>query len=245
MSDRKMTRISHLIVGIICIIITQSCSPKQDITPQFELLTGEKTGLSFTNNPTPTQYFNAFNFMYFYNGGGVAVGDFNNDGLQDLFFTANLAPNKMFLNLGDFAFKDITGESGMEGIDGWTTGTTVVDINNDGMLDIYVCQIGEYATVRGKNQLYVCQKIEDGIPYYKDQASEYGLDFSAFSTQASFFDYDLDGDLDMFLMNYSLHQNGTFGQRWTFIGKQHPTFSSFHMTFLLGVILFNNVNFIE
>ena len=218
-----MTRISHLIVGIICIIITQSCSPKQDITPQFELLTGEKTGLSFTNNPTPTQYFNAFNFMYFYNGGGVAVGDFNNDGLQDLFFTANLAPNKMFLNLGDFAFKDITGESGMEGIDGWTTGTTVVDINNDGMLDIYVCQIGEYATVRGKNQLYVCQRIEDGIPYYQDQASDYGINFSAFSTQASFFDYDLDGDLDMFLMNYSLHQNGTFGQRWTFFDKIHPT----------------------
>jgi len=179
--------------------------------------------LSFINQPLPSQYFNAFNFMYFYNGGGVAVGDFNNDGLQDVFFTANLASNKLFINKGDFKFLDVTRESGMEGIDGWTTGTSVVDINNDGMLDIYVCQIGEYATMRGQNQLYICQGIENGIPQYKDNAKEYGLDFSGFSTQASFFDYDLDGDLDMFLMNYSLHQNGTFGQRKSFLGTVHDT----------------------
>jgi len=161
--------------------------------------------------------------MYFYNGGGVAVGDFNNDGLQDLFFTANMGSNKMFINEGNFRFKDITEESGMEGIDGWTTGTCVVDINNDGLLDIYVCQIGEYAIMRGKNQLYVCKGINNGIPVYEDQAADYGLDLSTFSTQASFFDYDLDGDLDMFLLNYSLHQNGTFGQRAKFLGTQHLT----------------------
>ena len=216
-------RNSYFILFASILFLSYSCSNKAEKKHLFELLDPETTGLSFSNNPIPSQYFNAFNFMYFYNGGGVAVGDFNNDGLQDLYFTANLAPNKMFLNLGNFKFKDVTQDSGMEGIEGWTTGTTVVDINNDGMLDIYVCQIGEYATVRGKNQLYVCQGIENGIPIYKDLASEYGIDFSAFSTQASFFDYDLDGDLDMFLMNYSLHQNGTFGQRWTFFGKQHPT----------------------
>ena len=218
-----MRKIYTILLGAGIMLTSQYCSFKQDRPNQFELLTGERTGLSFMNHPEPTQYFNAFNFMYFYNGGGVAVGDFNNDGFQDVFFTANLSSNKMFLNKGEFNFQDVTEQAGMAGMEGWNTGTTVVDINNDGMLDIYVCQIGEYATVRGKNQLYVCQGIEDGVPYYKDQAKEYGIDFSAFSTQASFFDYDLDGDLDMFLMNYSLHQNGTFGQRWTFFGQKHPT----------------------
>jgi hypothetical protein len=223
MRSNNMTKFFHLIVGTSIILQLQNCSSKKEPLNQFELLTRERTGLSFINHPAPTQYFNAFNFMYFYNGGGVSVGDFNNDGFQDAFFTANLASNKMFLNKGNFEFEDVTEQAGIQGMDGWNTGTSVVDINNDGMLDIYVCQIGEYATVRGKNQLYVCQGIENGIPFYKDQAREYGIDFSMFSTQASFFDYDLDGDLDMFLMNYSLHQNGTFGQRWTFLGTSHPT----------------------
>ncbi len=210
-------------IGLFVVLFIQACSFENEPKKQFKLLNKERTGLSFINSPVPTQYFNAFNFMYFYNGGGLAVGDFNNDGLQDLFFTANLGSNKMFINEGNFKFNDITKESGMEGIDGWTTGTSVVDINNDGLLDIYVCQIGEYATMRGKNQLYVCKSIDNNIPIYEDQAADYGLDFSTFSTQASFFDYDLDGDLDMFLMNYSLHQNGTFGQRKNFLGTFHPT----------------------
>lgn len=223
MSEIRMKKFYYLIFAIGIILITQNCSSIKEEPNQFELLTGERTGLSFINQPTPSQYFNAFNFMYFYNGGGVSVGDFNNDGFQDVFFTANLASNKMFLNQGSFEFQEVTEQAGITGMDGWNTGTTVVDINNDGLLDIYVCQIGEYATVRGKNQLYVCQGIENGIPVYRDEAKDYGIDFSAFSTQASFFDYDIDGDLDMFLMNYSLHQNGTFGQRWTFFGKVHPT----------------------
>lgn len=223
MNNSRIQNSIILIVISIVAYLLQACSANDENKTQFELLDSEVTGLTFNNHPTPSQYFNAFNFMYFYNGGGISVGDFNNDGLQDLFFTANLGKNKMFLNQGEFKFKDITEESGMGGIDGWTTGTSVVDINNDGLLDIYVCQIGEYATIRGKNQLYVCQGIENGIPIYRDLAADYGLDFSTFSTQSTFFDYDLDGDLDMFLMNYSLHQNGTFGQRWTFMGKQHPT----------------------
>ena len=218
---KRMKKI--IIVFFIVLNGFMSCDHKKEMSHQFELLTAEHTGLLFNNNPIPSQYFNAFNFMYFYNGGGVAVGDFNNDGLQDIFFTSNMEANKMFLNEGNLKFRDITEQAGIEGIDGWTTGTCVVDINNDGLLDIYVCQIGEYATIRGKNQLFVCQGIEDGIPVYLELAADYGIDFSAFSTQAAFFDYDLDGDLDMFLMNYSLHQNGTFGQRHTFIGKAHPT----------------------
>jgi hypothetical protein len=212
-----------LVVSLYFIYLITACSTKIDEQNQFELVTADDSGLHFINGPEPSQYFNAFNFMYFYNGGGVAVGDFNNDGLQDIFFTANLGHNKMFLNKGDFKFEDVTEQAGMQGIEGWTTGTTVVDINNDNMLDLYVCQIGEYATIRGKNQLYICKGIKDGVPYYEDQAEKYKLDFATFSTQASFFDYDLDNDLDMFLMNYSLHQNGTFGQRWTFFDMQHPT----------------------
>lgn len=211
------------IIFLVTLSFLKSCNFKTETRYQFELMNSEITGLYFNNSPEPSQYFNAFNFMYFYNGGGVAVGDFNIDGLQDIFFTSNMDANKMFLNDGDFEFRDVTMQSGVEGIEGWTTGTCVVDINNDGLLDIYVCQIGEYATMRGKNQLFVCQGIEEGIPVYKEMATEYGIDFSTFSTQAAFFDYDLDGDLDMFLMNYSLHQNGTFGQRKSFIGKVHPT----------------------
>ena len=212
-----------LLFGILLIIsiIINACSNRQP--DQFELIPAESTGLIFNNSPVPNQYFNVFNFMYFYNGGGVAVGDFNNDGLQDIFFTSNMDENKMFLNEGELKFRDITKEARMEGVEGWSTGTCTVDINNDGMLDIYVCEIGEYATMRGENQLYVCQTIKDGIPVYQDLAADYGLDFSTFATQASFFDYDLDGDLDMYLMNYSLHQNGTFGPRKSFIGKAHPT----------------------
>jgi len=209
--------------SLISAVLTFGCSKNNENIRQFELLDAEQTGLIFKNIPIPTKYFNAFNFMYFYNGGGLAVGDFNNDGLQDLFFTANMDSNRLFLNKGDMKFRDVTEISHIAGIEGWTTGTSVVDINNDGLLDIYVCQIGDYEVMRGKNQLYVCVGLEDGVPIYEDQASQYGLDFATFSTQASFFDYDLDGDLDMFLLNYSLHQNGTFGPRSRFLGTRHPT----------------------
>ncbi len=190
--------------------------------PQFELLTSEQTGLDFENVLTYSTEFNVFNYMYFFNGGGLAVGDFNNDGLQDLYFTSNMGPNSLFLNEGDLKFKEVTDIAGVAGLNGWTSGVSVVDINNDGLLDIYVSQLGDYLTMKGHNQLYVCQGIEQGIPVYQDQAAYYGLDFVGFSTQATFFDYDLDGDLDMYQLNYSLHQNGTFGRRKTF-EEVHPT----------------------
>ena len=165
---------------------------------------------------------NVFNYMYFFNGGGVASGDFNQDGLVDLFFTSNMNSNKLFLNEGNFKFKDVTEQANMKGLEGWTSGTSIVDINNDGLLDIYVCQVGGYRILEGQNQLYVCQGIKNGIPIYKDEAKAFGLDFQGFGTQASFFDYDVDGDLDVYLLNHSLHQNGTFGRRKTF-DESHPT----------------------
>ncbi|MGB0840521.1 MAG: FG-GAP repeat domain-containing protein, partial [Chitinophagales bacterium] len=192
------------------------------LVPQFELHQKDHTGLDFENVLQQSSEFNVFNYMYFFNGGGVSVGDFNQDGKQDVFFTSNMGSNKLFLNEGNLQFKDVTEQAQLAGMDGWTAGCSVVDINNDGMLDIYVSQMGEFQTIKGRNQLYVCQKIENGIPVFEDKAADYGLDFKVFGTQSSFFDYDLDGDLDLFLLNHSLHANGTFGQKKTFVGTQHP-----------------------
>ncbi|MGN6165701.1 MAG: FG-GAP repeat domain-containing protein, partial [Flavisolibacter sp.] len=157
--------------------------------------------------------------MYFYNGAGVGAGDFNNDGLIDLFFSANQGDNKLFLNKGNLKFEDVTKQSKIPQDGGWSTGVSVVDINNDGLLDIYVCRVGKYEILNSRNQLLVCKGIDkNGAPFYQDEAAQYGLDFSGFSTQASFFDYDMDGDLDMFLLNHSVHQNGSFAPRSEFLG---------------------------
>ncbi len=195
------------------------CKPKQKKAPAFITLNAKKTGLDFSNDLGYNKDFNLFKYMYFYNGGGVGAGDFNNDGKTDLFFASNQHQNKIYLNEGGLHFKDATKEAGIPDDGGWSTGISVVDINNDGLLDIYVCRVGKYEILKSKNQLLICTGInKNGIPLYKDEAAEYGLDFSGFSTQAAFFDYDNDGDLDMFLLNHSVHQNGTFKPRADFIG---------------------------
>jgi hypothetical protein len=157
--------------------------------------------------------------MYFFNGAGVAAGDFNNDGLIDLFFASNQGQNKLYLNQGNMHFKDVTIEAKIPNDGGWSTGVSVVDINNDGLLDIYVCRVGNYEALQSKNQFLICKGIDNnGVPYYEDEAKQMGVDFSGFSTQAAFFDYDGDGDLDMYLMNHNLRFNGTFGERKIFLG---------------------------
>ncbi len=165
---------------------------------------------------------NIFSYLYFYNGGGVAAGDLNGDDLPDLYFTSNLEENKLYINQGGFVFQDITETTGMEGKGGWTAGVTMADVNGDGKLDIYVSQLGDYQNIRGKNQLYINQgNDEQGNPMFENQAEAYGLDLVGFSTQAAFFDYDLDGDLDMYMLNHSTHANGTFG-RATLRQENHP-----------------------
>ena len=139
-----------------------------------------------------------------YMGGGVSIGDINNDELPDIFLTANQEPNRLFLNKGDLQFEDITESSGIAEDIGnkiWTTGTTMVDINHDGFLDIYVCMIDGYMNLKGKNKLYINQ----GNNTFIESAANYGLDISTYAHQAAFFDYDIDGDLDMFLVNQAMN----------------------------------------
>ena len=192
--------------------------------PIFEVADRSQTGLDFVNALHPTPDFNVFNYMYFFNGGGIGAGDFNNDGRIDLFFAANQGQSRLYLNTGDLHFRDVTTQAGIPNDGTWSTGVSVVDINNDGLLDIYICHVGQLAGLPpARNQLLICQGIDsNGVPHYIDKAKEYGLDFSGFSTQAVFFDYDGDGDLDMFLLNHSIHQNGTFGPRLQKLATPSP-----------------------
>jgi len=214
----KITRYTFLLCSMICCIGSMSCKDKKTVAVPvlFEVLEDDKTGLHFNNKVEPTEEFNMFKYMYFYNGSGVGAGDFNNDGLTDLFFAANQGDNKLYLNEGKLHFKDATIAAAVPQDNGWSTGVSVVDINNDGLLDIYICKVGRFEKLNSKNQLLVCKEIVNGTPVYHDEAKEYGLDFSGFSTQAAFFDYDMDGDLDMFLLNHSIHQSSSFAPRSNF-----------------------------
>ncbi len=207
---------------LMAFTVLLGCSSEKNGDPIFEVLDHKKTGLNFTNTLNPTAQFNVFQYMYFYNGAGIAAGDFNKDGFIDLFFTANQSQNKLFLNKGTLRFEDVTKAAKIPNDGAWSTGASVVDINNDGLLDIYVCRVGKHEILSGKNQLLICKGIDqNGIPFFEDQAQQYGLDFSGYSTQAAFFDYDLDGDLDMYLLNHSVHENGTFRPRADFFGTQN------------------------
>ncbi|MCE7066903.1 VCBS repeat-containing protein [Dyadobacter sp. CY326] len=176
--------------------------------PLFQLLPAKQTGIAFANMISEDEKQNVMSYEYFYNGGGVAVGDINNDGFEDLFFTSNMGPNKLYLNLGaakgqSLKFKDITSAAakGLEGRKGgWKTGVTMADVNGDGLLDIHICYSGKVEDEKRKNQLFINQ----GNLKFLEQAAQYGLDNISYSTQAAFFDYDNDGDLDMMLLNHSV-----------------------------------------
>jgi hypothetical protein len=171
--------------------------------PLFKLLTPDETSIKFRNDLVEDEKLNVLSYEYLYNGGGVAVGDINNDGLEDLFFTSNLGQNKLYLNLGNLKFKDITRQAG-EGLAGrpgdWKTGVTMADVNGDGLLDIYVCYSGLGDNARRRNQLF----INKGNNKFVEMAKQYGLDDPGYSTQAVFFDYNNDGKLDMFLLNHNV-----------------------------------------
>jgi enediyne biosynthesis protein E4 len=204
---------------ILSIQIISACNRGNKPPALFEMLDESTTGLHFTNTLTPTDSFNIFHYMYYYNGAGVGAGDLNNDGLVDLFFASNLEQNKLFLNTGKLHFKEVTKEAGIPDDHGWSTGVSVVDINNDGLLDLYICRVGNYGPLKSHNQFLICTGIDkNGVPHYVDKAQELGVDFSGFSTQAAFLDYDGDGDLDLYLLNHSVHAISNFRPRKEFIG---------------------------
>ena len=172
---------------------------KEDVLTLFTLLTSEDTGIDFINEVVNQKNFNIFKYRNFYNGGGVAIGDINNDGLPDIYLTANMGSNKLYLNKGDLKFEDISETAGVIGNKPWSTGVTMVDINQDGFLDIYVSNAGNMKGNNHDNDLY----INNGDLTFTEQASEYNLAKTGFSTHATFFDYDKDGDLDVYILNNS------------------------------------------
>jgi hypothetical protein len=193
---------------LIMLLLIFSCKPgEKGKNELFSLLSPVLTNVDFINQLTENEQFNIIQYLYFNNGAGVAAGDINNDGLPDLYFTSNQNPNKLYLNKGNLKFEDITEDAGVAGKGDWKTGVTMADVNGDGHLDMYVCQVGNYKVIHGKNQLFINQ----GDLTFKEEAHEYGLDFQGFSTQAAFFDYDMDGDLDMYLLNHSVHTSRSYG----------------------------------
>jgi hypothetical protein len=189
--------------AFVLLVAVSGCQSEE--STRFALLDASVTGVAFANTVTETEAINVLKYGYFYNGGGVAAGDFNNDGLVDLYFTGNMTADRLYFNQGGMRFEDVTEAAGIEH-GGWKTGVSLVDINNDGWLDIYVCRSAANDPAMRKNLLYVNQK--DGK--FREQAAQYGLDDDSYATQAAFFDYDRDGDLDCFLLNHSVQEYAGF-----------------------------------
>ncbi|NCO63071.1 MAG: VCBS repeat-containing protein [Flavobacteriales bacterium] len=199
------------IITILLLIFTMSCEKNEVKNSEkiFELIDESQTGINFSNNLTFSNDFNVYKYRNFYNGGGVAIGDINNDGLPDIYFTSNQEQNKLYLNLGNFKFQDITNKAQVGGTKPWSTGVSMVDINADGYLDIYVCNSGDINGENKNNELF----INNGDQTFTEQAAQYNLDDKGFSTHASFFDYDKDGDLDVYILNNSYQAIGSFDLR--------------------------------
>jgi hypothetical protein len=204
-----MKRILRLLLSAF--ILITACNKKKE--KLFNKVDPSYSGIYFKNLLIDTPQLNILNYLYYYNGAGVVSADFNNDGLADLYFSSNQGEDKLYLNKGGLKFEDVTKAAQINNSGNWTTGVSHVDINHDGLLDIYVCKASNYRGLKGSNLLFINKGInEEGIPQFSEEASSYGLDFSGLSTQAAFFDYDLDGDLDMFLLNHSVHPNHTYGK---------------------------------
>lgn len=191
---------SRSILLLLLVAIGSSCQiSDQAIDPLFQKLETNVTGIDFVNTVTNDEKFNIFSYRNFYNGGGVAIGDINNDGLPDIYFTANMGKNKLYLNKGEMKFEDITDKAGVASENYWSTGVSMVDINNDGLLDIYVCNAGYKKGIKATNELY----INNGDNTFTEMAEDYNLDDEGYTTHAVFFDYDGDGLLDCYILNNS------------------------------------------
>jgi enediyne biosynthesis protein E4 len=211
----KKMRVIAVIFVLFFIFSCQSNHQSIQDIPQdklFSVIPKTVTGIDFTNEVSGTKEFNIFSYRNFYNGGGVGIGDVNNDGLPDIYLTANMGENKLYLNKGNWQFEDITAKAGVAGKKAWATGVAMADVNGDGLLDIYVCNSGNIKGDDRANELFINQGVKDGIPTFKEQAKEYGIADEGLSTHAAFFDYDKDGDLDLYLLNNSFRPISSFGE---------------------------------
>ena len=203
----KIVKASYLLLLPLTILIS-SCHKKAIEPSLFQLLPSSQTNIHFVNKLNDSDAPGILKYLYFYNGGGVAIGDINNDGLPDIFFTSNKkGGNRLYLNKGNYKFEDITAHAEVEGSADWCTGVTMADVNNDGYLDIYVCAVSGKLGLKGHNLLY----INNHNGTFTERSAEYGLNFTGYSTQAVFFDYNHDGKLDCFLLNQSHHSVETYG----------------------------------
>jgi len=185
-------------------VVPQDSKPVED--PLFEAVTSGQTGITFANQLPETPDLNIITYEYFYNGGGVGAGDFNNDGLVDLYFSANTHPGRLYLNRGNFQFEDITDKAGLHHFSGWTTGVSLADVNGDGWLDIYLCRSGNHPPEKRRNLLF----LNNGNLTFTEKAASLGLADAGYSTMASFFDMDRDGDLDAYVLNHNVKQFRNF-----------------------------------
>jgi hypothetical protein len=209
----------HKILSLLLLTAAFSCKKQAETAPTlFEQIAPKESGVDFVNELSFDEKFNIFTYRNYYNGGGVALGDVNNDGLLDIYFTANLGPNKLYLNKGDFKFEDATEKSGTAGTRAWSTGAAMADVNGDGFLDIYVCNSGDISGDNKQNELFINQ----GDGTFTEQAEAYGLADQGFSTHAVFFDYDKDGDLDVYLLNNSYQAIGSFNKMQNERPKRDP-----------------------
>ena len=207
-----MTRPTLLLAALAA--VASGCGGADDTL--FTRLDPEASGVTFENALAETAEFNIISYLYYFNGGGVAAGDVNGDGLPDLYFTANEGPNALYLNRtepgGDVRFEDATEAAGVAGTSEWTTGVAMADVDGDGRTDLYVSALGGVNARRGRNELFLNEGAgPDGVPRFREAAAEVGLDFEGYGTQAAFFDYDRDGDLDVYLLNHAVHTNRSYG----------------------------------
>ncbi|MCF0043032.1 VCBS repeat-containing protein [Dyadobacter sp. CY399] len=197
---KKYIGSAHITAIFAYLMLLSSCKDSSKPAGLFEEMDASDTGIDFVNKVEDKKDINIFNYRNFYNGGGVAIGDINNDGLPDIYFTANMGDNKLYLNKGDFKFEDITNKAGVAEPTKWSTGVVMVDINGDNLLDIYVCNAGYQKFVNKQgNSLY----INNGDQTFTESAAQYGLNETGYTTHAAFLDYDLDGDLDAYILNNS------------------------------------------